>query len=220
LLTRRALGAVAGAVLLALAGCGQAGSAAGTAQAAEPALGEVFQGEATAPVTLIEYASVTCGACKSFHDQILPTIKARYVLPGHVKFVFREFPTPPVEIAMAGFAAARCAGPDGYFDVVDTLFAQQAAIFEAARAGQANEKLVEVLTPLGFNKARFEGCVGNEEILRTISQTVRGGEDAGVASTPTLFIDGQLVAREQTSLNGLQAALDAALLTKGITVGP
>lgn len=190
-----------------MAACGQAGTSGATPVA--PAMGEMSLGVADAPVTIIEYASVTCGACKSFHEQVLPDIKSKYVANGQVRIVFREFPTPPVPLAMAGFAAARCAGKDKYFDVLDTLFTNQQQWFEAARAGQADAKLAELVAPHGLTKSQVEACVKNEELIRAISEIVKGGEDVGVNSTPTLFINGERYAF--TSIEALNAHIDGLL---------
>ena len=111
---------IAAAALFALGACQKSG-----AGGAAPAGGDMIMGQETAPITIIEYASTTCPHCKHFHETVMPGLKANYIDPGKVKFIFREFPTPPVAIAVAQFQIARCAGKDKYFALLDTFFKEQ-----------------------------------------------------------------------------------------------
>ena len=124
--TRR--GAVMAAAALALAACGSSsdGGESTKPQSAGPmlqsrsCLQDVIFGDPEAPVTLIEYASWTCPACLDFHSRIMPAIKADYIDTGKVRLVFREFPTAPANITVAGFALARCTD-ENYYDMLDEL---------------------------------------------------------------------------------------------------
>lgn len=205
--TRRTLASVSLAAMLVFAACGQSAPAASEAPPA--ALGEMAVGAQDAPVTLVEYASLTCPACKMAHEQILPAIKAKYVASGQVRYIFREFPTPPVPLAVAAAAVSRCAGADKYFEALDLFFAEQNAMIDAARAGSADAKLREVGAKLGLSAAQVDACTASEEIIGAIGRIVEGGEALGVASTPTFFVNGVMVA--DRSQNGLSAAIDAAL---------
>ena len=90
---RAAMTAAAMAAMATLAGCG--GSGAGAAATGDMALGAA-EG---AKVTVVEYASVTCGHCAAWNEQVWPQFKAKYVDTNKVRFVFREFPTPPQDVA-------------------------------------------------------------------------------------------------------------------------
>ncbi len=183
------------------------------------ALNDMVLGDRNAPVTLIEYASVTCGACYQFHRDVVPTIRERFVEPGHVKFVFREFPTPPQDVAVAGFAVARCAGPDKYFDVIDDLFDSQPGIIEAARIGAVRAALEAVAARHGIEGSEaFEACINNREIRQAIADTVLTGEEFGVTATPTLILQGEKLEpsiRSRTA-EGLSAMIEAELAGLGI----
>src|SRR5215475_15688810 len=90
------------------------------------ALPEMAMGDEKAPVTIIEYASMTCPHCAHFQETTFPEIKKRYIDTGKVRWIFREFPLD--NLAAAAFMLARCAGKDDkekYFALVDTLFRQQ-----------------------------------------------------------------------------------------------
>ena len=86
-------------------------------------LGEAVQGKPDAPITLIEYASMTCSHCANFDTQVYPTLRSKYIDPGKVRYILREFPLD--RLAAAGFMLARCAGDDKYFAMVDVLFKMQ-----------------------------------------------------------------------------------------------
>ena len=100
-----------------------AGTAPAVAQVRAPATGDMVLGKADAPVTVIEYASMTCPHCATFHTEVLPKLKAAYIDTGKIKFIFREFPLD--QLALRGAMLARCAGPERYFGYVDVLFRQQ-----------------------------------------------------------------------------------------------
>ena len=88
-------------------------------------LGDVWLGPADAKVTIIEYASVTCSHCATFHEKTYPELKKRYIDTGKVRFALREFPLDP--LATAGFMLARCQGNDKYYPITDLLFSRQRA---------------------------------------------------------------------------------------------
>ena len=89
--------------------------------------GDMALGSDKAPVTVIEYASMTCPHCAHFSETTFPELKKRYIDTGKVRYIFREFPFD--KLAAAGFMLARCASKDGgsekYMAVVETLFAKQ-----------------------------------------------------------------------------------------------
>ena len=115
---RAALTAAALAAMATVAGC--------TAKSGGEAKGDMALGAgADAKVTVVEYASVTCGHCAVWNEEVWPEFKTKYVDTKKVRYVFREFPTPPQDIAVAGFLIARCAGEDKYFDVMHDIMASQ-----------------------------------------------------------------------------------------------
>ena len=190
-ITRRLL--LAAAATLSAAACSQT----------DAATGEMAMGKANAPVTVVEYASVTCGHCARFNEEVFPAFKAKYVDTGQVRYVFREFLTSPEQVAAAGFLVARCAGPDKYFSVVDSIFKSQGEMF---RTQDWRGTLLRVAQSAGMTEQQFEACVSNQTELKAISERVDAGIKAGVTSTPTFLINGKKMEGEQTL-----AALDAAI---------
>ena len=86
-------------------------------------LPDVVVGKADAPVTIVEYASMTCPHCAAFAINTLPEIKKTYIDTGKAKLILREFPFDPR--AVAAFMLARCAPGDRREAMVDVLFEQQ-----------------------------------------------------------------------------------------------
>lgn len=152
---------------------------------AEGALPEKTIGNADAPVTIVEYASLTCGHCANFHAETLPAIKEKYIDTGKARMVFREFPFDPR--AEAGFMLARCAG-DKYFAMVDVLFKQQR---NWAPVDNAREALLQIARLAGFSQESFEACLTDQKLLEDVRAVrTRGANDFGIDATPTFFING------------------------------
>jgi protein-disulfide isomerase len=151
-------------------------------------LGEMALGNAEAPVTIIEYASMTCSHCAAFAVQTYPDLKKRYIDTGKVRYIMREFPLDP--IAAAGFMLARCAGDSKYFDVVDMLFHQQA---DWAFVKDPLPPLLNLAKLAGFTKETFDACLANQKVLDGVEWVrARGAEKFAVKSTPTFFINGKI----------------------------
>jgi protein-disulfide isomerase len=150
-------------------------------------LPEKVFGSPDAPVTVIEYASLTCHHCKNFHVNFWPTIKEKYVDTGKVRFIMREFPLDP--LATAGFMLARCSGEDKWYPVVDTLYRSDDLW---AHAADPVEGLYSVMRQTSMGREAFEACLRNQKLLDDINEVSRRGAAAGVKSTPTFFINGQM----------------------------
>lgn len=150
------------------------------------ALPDKVIGQADAPVTIVEYASMTCPHCAHFHEQTLPALKEKYIDTGKAKLILREFPFDPR--AEAGFMLARCAD-DKYYPMVDVLFSQQD---NWARVQDARSALLQIARLAGFSQESFEACLTNQKLLEDVRAVKdRGEKEFGVDSTPTFFIDGK-----------------------------
>ena len=148
--------------------------------------GDVVLGSDKAPVTVIEYASMTCPHCAHFSMTTFPELQKRYIDTGKVRFIFREFPLDP--LAAAGFMLARCAGNDKFMPIVETLFAKQTEWV----VKEPVPPLEEIAKQFGFTDDSFKQCLANQKVLDDI-QTVRdrASQKLGVNSTPTFFINGK-----------------------------
>jgi protein-disulfide isomerase len=160
---------------------------------AEGALPDVVEGEANAPVTIVEYASMTCSHCATFHTKVYPTLKSKYIDTGKAKFMLREFPLDP--LATAGFMLARCAG-DKREAMIELLFREQKnwAFIDKPLDGLSN-----IVKQTGMGQETFEKCLKDQALYDKVN-TVRdrGAEKFGVNATPTFFINGKRVSGEMT----------------------
>ena len=172
---------------------------------AEGALPEKVLGNADAPVTIVEYASMTCGHCANFHKNTLPEIKKNYIDTGKARLIMREFPFDPR--AEAGFMLARCAD-DKYFAMVDVLFQQQQSWVSVENARDA---LLQIVRLAGFSQESFEACLTDQKLLDDVREVRnRGSKDFGVDSTPTFFINGS-VYKGALTVAEMSAIIDSKL---------
>ena len=149
-------------------------------------LPERILGRDDAPVTVIEYASMTCGHCANFHLSIWPAFKAEFIDTGKVRFILREFPFDPR--ATAAFMLARCTGDDRWYPTVDLLFRNQP---RWARAQDGKEGFLSVLSMTGLKEADLEACLSDQALLDKVNAVAARGQELGVDSTPTFFINGE-----------------------------
>lgn len=156
------------------------------------ALPDMVMGDAKAPVTVIEYASMTCPHCAHFTETTLPELKKRYIDTGKVRFIFREFPLD--QLAAAAFMLARCAGETDsskYFTMIDTMFRQQ----RVWAVEKPLPPLLALAKQAGFTQATFEACLQNQKLLDGIEAVRNRATDKfKVQSTPSFFINGTLFA--------------------------
>jgi protein-disulfide isomerase len=151
-------------------------------------MGDRQLGPDNAPVTIIEYASMTCPHCANFHKTVLPELKKRYIDSGKVRLIFREFALNPLDAG--AIMLARCLDKDKYFPFVDVLFQQQ----DKWVVQKPIEPLLAIAKQAGFSKESFDACLKNQKLLDNIeSQRNRASEKFGVNSTPTLFINGKIM---------------------------
>ena len=162
-------------------------------------------GRADAPVTVIEYASFTCSHCADFHNTVLPAFKAKYIDTGKVRLVHRNLPTQPANVAAAAAAVALCAAPGKYFDVASVFMRDQANL---ATTG-AQPWFAAGVAASGRTRAEIETCLQAPATREALEAQIAGAEAAGVTGTPTLFVNGTLVAEH--SLDALSAAIDPLL---------
>ena len=182
-------------------------NAQGALQLLEPqALPDMVMGKDDAPVTIVEYASMTCPHCARFHENTLPGIKEKYVDTGKVRFIFREFPFDPR--AAAAFMLARCAPKEQYFPMIDVLFKQQSVW---ATAQDPRPPLLQIAKLAGFTQESFEACLKNQQVLDNVMAVKdKAAKDYKVDSTPTFFINGEKLSGEM-SVEAMSAAIDKHL---------
>jgi protein-disulfide isomerase len=172
------------------------------------------EGAASAPVTVIEYASVACSHCADFNNTVFPAFKAKYIDRGEVRYIVREALTGDTGLAAAGFLTARCAGKDRYFKVVDDIYRAQARIYAS---GSAQTALLKIAEDAGLSESRFEACISSPAGLAALkARWSHAMNDEGIRQTPTFVINGKAYEGEM-SLAEISAAVDGA---RSRAVGP
>lgn len=175
----------------------------------EQATAERTLGDPKAPVTFIEYSSMTCPHCAAFHRETLPKIKSTYVETGKVLYVFRDYPLEPRAVGAA--MIARCVDPSRYFAFVDLLYGDQAGWAHAA------DPLKELQTRAqlaGLSEEDFKACLGNQQMLESVQKRAQSGEkEFGIDSTPTFIIDGKKFSGAMP-YEQFETAINAALAAK------
>ncbi|MDV6329785.1 DsbA family protein [Asticcacaulis sp. 201] len=192
-----------GALLL-MAGCGSKVSPVGD--------GDVSLGPDNAKVTLIEYASVTCAHCAEFNKDVMPELMAKYITPGKIRYVYREFLTEPRDISAAGILLARCSGKANYFKVNDAIMRSQQEMFGDGTTTNALPVLQRIAKSVGLTEKEFNKCVTDPKGLERIQNNVdKYLKEDGVEGTPTFFINGKKFERKTGTIADFDAAFKPLL---------
>lgn len=147
---------------------------------------DMVLGQADAKVTIIEYASLTCPHCAAFHNNVLSTLKERYIDKGQVKLVFRDFPLDG--LALRAAMLPHCAGPERYFGLLGTLFARQQ---QWATSHDPLSALAAIARQAGMDEESFKSCIANKGVEDKVLQSqLEASKVLGVNSTPSFFING------------------------------
>ena len=167
--------------------------AAAAAAAPVQVLPDVVLGEASAPVTVVEYASFTCPHCAAFHDENFPKLKAEYIDTGKVRFIQRDVYFDQVGL-WAG-VLARCGGDDKYYAVSGMLFGQQKSWMNAKTGDDLVANLRKTGAAAGFSDAQMDACWADQARVEQLVATFQQNATAdGIEGTPTFIIGGEKVA--------------------------
>lgn len=181
-----------------------AGPATARAAPLPAAPGDMVMGSPAASTQLVVFASPSCPHCAHWWTDELPAIRKAYIDTGKVRLVFREFLTQPPEFAAAAFLLARRMGQARYFEVLDAVFARQAAIFQS---GELFEGLQAIGTSFGLTEAQFAAALSDQKALDAVNaRSEIGGVRDKVQGTPTFILNGRKIPGELTA-DSLKAAL-------------
>ncbi|WP_291075395.1 thioredoxin domain-containing protein [Hyphomonas sp.] len=170
------------------------------------------KGSEDAPITLIEYGSVTCGGCKYFHDKIMPRVEQDYIETGKVRFIFREALRNDVDTAL--ISMARCKGEDKFFAITDAIFERQPEIIKTAQAGTVLDTFLDIGAEFGIRTpAQFDACYENMNIRLDMIEVQETADLYELRGTPTLIVNGEekYVDKDFESADAFAAYLDAQL---------
>lgn len=183
-----------------------AAPAAATPPAANPAddkpidgvpLDDMAEGSMDAPVTVIEFASMTCPHCAHFQKETFPLLKRDFIDTGKVRFIFREFPLDTY--AVDASVLARCSGADNYFPLVAKLFAEQAEwmpapgpISEVSRKA-TQDRLADYGEKFGVSEDKYKQCLANKPLKDHLANRMNEAKDRyKVNGTPAIVVNGVL----------------------------
>ena len=216
MLLRAARASIPIAVAVALSGCG--GGAGGPAPPIDKAtyvppqqelmapgpLGDRVLGKATAPVTVIEYVSLTCPHCANFQKTLFPRVKKEFIDTGKVRYIVREFPIGH----MSGAAAIvnRCAPEDKYFFLLNQFLTRQP---EWVSQEVRPDALYSVAKSSGMTRETFDKCLSNQVIIDGLTEVKQRGRQFGVIGTPTFFINGRK-AQGEVTFDEIKALIEQA----------
>ena len=166
---------------------------------------EIALGKKNAPVTFIEYGSITCDTCIGFHRKIFPRVQRRYIDTGKVRFIYRHFPTS--EAALRGAVATQCAG-EKFYEMLEELYATVPAWYQAE---DRDSQFVQQAASFGLDSSQFLVCLTDKKNSDAIvTQQKAARKDLDVTGTPTFVINGKFIRGEQ-SFDDIKALIDEAL---------
>tara|TARA_Y100001970_G_C14145469_1_gene809589 strand:- start:820 stop:1434 length:615 start_codon:yes stop_codon:yes gene_type:complete len=152
---------------------------------------DFFIGEKNAPITIIEYASLSCGHCADFHNNTLEKLKSEYVDTGKIKIVFRDFPFNYP--ALLGSMVLKCISSNIRYDYMNALFKLQSSWVNKENA-KTTKELFKIMQSGGMKKDEFDTCIYNVDLENEILQGVIAAQEAyNIKSTPSFLINGNLV---------------------------
>ena len=162
-------------------------------------------GSDKAPITMIVWASITCGHCSDWFTNEWPTVKKELIEPGKLRFVFRELPTAPAQLAMVGFMMTECAPKEDYFDIIEYQMENQKSIFAAAEKGEARAEYDKIGKLAGLaTQEDINTCLADQDKLGHIHINSERANGASVQGVPAFYINGDAYEGKQ----------DAETLTK------
>lgn len=142
-------------------------------------------GRTDAPVTIIEYASMTCSHCAAFNKDIMPEVKKRLIDTGKAKLIYRDFPLD--NVALRAAMMTRCAPADKYFSLIEVVFSNQE---RWAHAADPLESLAQLGTLAGVDTDLFNACTKNEALETAILDVMKTAQTSQqVKSTPTFIFN-------------------------------
>jgi protein-disulfide isomerase len=164
-------------------------------------------GSAKAPVTMIEYASVTCPYCAAWNSNVFPEFKKKYIDTGKVRYVFRETLIHD-EVDVVGFRVARCASPDKYFQVIDAMMRG----LPQMKTEPPRTVFLAAAKSAGMSEADVDRCLADKPAMQqAFLRQDKEAKEFDIEGTPTFIVDGKKAEEGDASLAELSAVIDPLL---------
>ncbi|MGZ6042760.1 MAG: DsbA family protein [Asticcacaulis sp.] len=207
--SRLGLAGLALGLMLAVSGCGKSGAS--TAQISPD---DMTMGAPNAKITIVEYASVACPICARINHDVMPQLKAKYIDPGKVRYVYRPMMTGNQAVATAGHLLAECAGKEKFFNIVDAVMRNQDAMNQGGQPEQyvsARPVLLGIAQSAGMSEDQFDKCIKNPQGIQALNDANEQALKEGVQSTPTFFVNGKKLELRNGDITDFDAVLQPLL---------
>jgi len=156
-------------------------------------LPEMAFGRADAPVTIVQYASLTCPYCRRFHKETFPRLRKEFIDTGKVRYILREFPIG--KASGAATIALRCAKPQKYLELYGKFLEQQPSwVSQEVRL----DPIFKVASQVGMTRQQFDACRENQSMIDGLKWVKERGRKLGVIGTPNFFVGSELVKKVLT----------------------
>lgn len=163
-------------------------------------------GNEDAPIKMLEFASLTCGHCAKFHNEVLPVIKEKYILTGKIYFTYKDFPLD--KFALKASIISRCSGNDNYFKFLDVFYKKQSSW---TRTKDPFKSLLKIAKIGGIKDEEIKVCVGNKSIEDgLLKDRLNSSKKYDITATPTLYFNGEKYKGDLT-LEALELKINSIL---------
>ena len=163
-------------------------------------------GNEDAPIKMLEFASLTCGHCAKFHNEVFPVIKEKYILTGKIYFTYKDFPLD--KFALKASIISRCSGNDNYFKFLDVFYKKQSSW---TRTKDPFKSLLKIAKIGGIKDEEIKVCVGNKSIEDgLLKDRLNSSKKYDITATPTLYFNGEKYKGDLT-LEALELKINSIL---------
>ena len=170
------------------------------------ALEEKSLGKPNAPIKMIEFASLTCGHCARFHNEVMPAIKEKYINNGKIFFIYKDFPLD--KFALKASIISRCSGNKNYFSFLDVFYKKQSSW---TRSQDPFKSLLKIAKIGGLKDEEIKVCVGNKSIEDgLLKDRLQSSKKYDITATPTIYLNGKKYTGDLT-LEALELKINALL---------